>query len=58
MAGPKAIFAVWSHAFLEALSDIADGGQLVLCKQALLGGMLNLACLFPKVKISSHVRSS
>lgn len=52
MAGSEAIFVVWSHVFLEARSDIADGGQLTLYKQAHLGVMLDLACLFPKVKIS------
>ena len=58
MAESEAIFVVWSRVFLEARSDIADGGQLALYKQALLGVMLDLACLFPKVKISCHVRSS
>lgn len=58
MAGSEAIFAVWSHVFLEASSDIADGGQLALYKQVLLGAMRDLACLFPKVKISCHLRSS
>ncbi len=50
MAGSEAIFVVWSHVFLEARSDIADGGQLALYKQALLGVMLDLACCSQRLR--------